>query len=186
MNQLSTARMPPAALSQRTVLVRWSPPCGDWAAGGLLTRARGVDRTAPHTGGAADPARAGPPCAIAARARQPEMPRAGPGRNARAQLLCGAPGAWLWPDRPPSALLTRAHAVSAFQPQIQPVRNADFIIPIDIDGTSRDVYVLKRPHVDEFMRRMGELFEVVVFTASLSKVRVVGEGLRRGPSQRAH
>ena len=66
------------------------------------------------------------------------------------------------------------------------MRNADFIIPIDIDGTSRDVYVLKRPHVDEFMRRMGELFEVVVFTASLSKVRVVGEGLRRDPSQRAH
>ncbi|XP_067843084.1 carboxy-terminal domain RNA polymerase II polypeptide A small phosphatase 1-like isoform X1 [Heptranchias perlo] len=31
------------------------------------------------------------------------------------------------------------------------------------------VYVLKRPHVDEFLRRMGELFECVLFTASLSK-----------------
>ena len=34
------------------------------------------------------------------------------------------------------------------------------------------VYVLKRPHVDEFLKRMGELFECVLFTASLSKVRM--------------
>ena len=53
---------------------------------------------------------------------------------------------------------------------LQPVRNADFIIPVDIDGIMRDVYVLKRPHVDEFLRRMGELYEIVVFTASLAKV----------------
>lgn len=32
------------------------------------------------------------------------------------------------------------------------------------------VYVLKRPHVDEFLKRMGELFECVLFTASLAKV----------------
>ena len=32
------------------------------------------------------------------------------------------------------------------------------------------VYVLKRPHVDEFLQRVGELFECVLFTASLSKV----------------
>jgi len=31
------------------------------------------------------------------------------------------------------------------------------------------VYVAKRPYVDEFMKRMGELYEVVVFTASLAK-----------------
>ncbi|EAW97081.1 CTD (carboxy-terminal domain, RNA polymerase II, polypeptide A) small phosphatase 2, isoform CRA_a, partial [Homo sapiens] len=31
------------------------------------------------------------------------------------------------------------------------------------------VYVLKRPYVDEFLRRMGELFECVLFTASLAK-----------------
>lgn len=31
------------------------------------------------------------------------------------------------------------------------------------------VYVLKRPHVDEFLKRMGELFECVLFTASLAK-----------------
>jgi len=32
-----------------------------------------------------------------------------------------------------------------------------------------DVYVIKRPWVDKFMEAMGELYEVVVFTASLAK-----------------
>lgn len=32
-----------------------------------------------------------------------------------------------------------------------------------------DVYVIKRPWVDKFMEQMGELYEVVVFTASLAK-----------------
>ena len=32
------------------------------------------------------------------------------------------------------------------------------------------VYVMKRPHVDEFLEKMAELFECVLFTASLGKV----------------
>ena len=32
------------------------------------------------------------------------------------------------------------------------------------------VYVLKRPHVDEFLQRVGQLYECVLFTASLAKV----------------
>ncbi|XP_038609073.1 carboxy-terminal domain RNA polymerase II polypeptide A small phosphatase 2 isoform X1 [Tachyglossus aculeatus] len=51
----------------------------------------------------------------------------------------------------------------------KPVNNADFIVPVEIEGTTHQVYVLKRPHVDEFLRRMGELFECVLFTASLAK-----------------
>lgn len=34
------------------------------------------------------------------------------------------------------------------------------------------MYVIKRPGVDQFMKRVGELYEVVVFTASVSKVRI--------------
>ncbi|XP_043077063.1 CTD small phosphatase-like protein isoform X2 [Puntigrus tetrazona] len=51
----------------------------------------------------------------------------------------------------------------------KPISNADFIVPVEIDGTVHQVYVLKRPHVDEFLKRMGELFECVLFTASLAK-----------------
>ncbi|XP_068603925.1 CTD (carboxy-terminal domain, RNA polymerase II, polypeptide A) small phosphatase-like a isoform X1 [Brachionichthys hirsutus] len=51
----------------------------------------------------------------------------------------------------------------------KPISNADFIVPVEIDGTIHQVYVLKRPHVDEFLQRMGALFECVLFTASLAK-----------------
>lgn len=51
----------------------------------------------------------------------------------------------------------------------QPIANADFIVPVEIDGTVHQVYVLKRPHVDEFLKKMGELYECVLFTASLAK-----------------
>lgn len=62
----------------------------------------------------------------------------------------------------------------------QPVPNPDFIVPIEIDGKIHHVYVLKRPHVDQFLERVGELFEVVLFTASLSKVRTQKQGRRAG------
>ncbi|KAK9739209.1 NLI interacting factor-like phosphatase [Popillia japonica] len=51
----------------------------------------------------------------------------------------------------------------------KPINNADFVVPVEIDGTVHQVYVLKRPHVDEFLKRMGELYECVLFTASLAK-----------------
>ncbi|XP_051543722.1 CTD small phosphatase-like protein isoform X2 [Myxocyprinus asiaticus] len=51
----------------------------------------------------------------------------------------------------------------------KPISNADFIVPVEIDGTVHQVYVLKRPHVDEFLQKMGKLFECVLFTASLAK-----------------
>lgn len=43
------------------------------------------------------------------------------------------------------------------------------MVPVEIDGIFHNVYVIKRPGVDEFMRIMGEHFEIVVFTASLAK-----------------
>ncbi|KAG1678280.1 hypothetical protein FOA52_013901 [Chlamydomonas sp. UWO 241] len=41
----------------------------------------------------------------------------------------------------------------------KPVPNPDFIIPVDIDGKSVDVFVLKRPWCDHFLARMGEMYE---------------------------
>ncbi|WEW58296.1 NLI interacting factor-like phosphatase [Emydomyces testavorans] len=46
---------------------------------------------------------------------------------------------------------------------------ADFTIPVEIEGQYHNIYVIKRPGVDYFMKRVGELYEVVVFTASVSK-----------------
>ncbi|XP_078282381.1 CTD (carboxy-terminal domain, RNA polymerase II, polypeptide A) small phosphatase-like a isoform X1 [Rhinoraja longicauda] len=51
----------------------------------------------------------------------------------------------------------------------KPINNADFIVPVEIDGTVHQVYVLKRPHVDLFLQKMGQLFECILFTASLAK-----------------
>lgn len=51
----------------------------------------------------------------------------------------------------------------------RPVPNPDFVIPVEIDGRVVDVYVIKRPYVDEFLKAVGPRFEVVVFTASLGK-----------------
>ncbi|WFC99148.1 protein-serine/threonine phosphatase [Malassezia yamatoensis] len=49
------------------------------------------------------------------------------------------------------------------------VPNADFIVPVEIDNVVHNVHVIKRPGVDEFLRHMGQLYEVVIFTASLNK-----------------
>ncbi|KAJ1931593.1 hypothetical protein GGF37_007342 [Kickxella alabastrina] len=48
------------------------------------------------------------------------------------------------------------------------VEHPDFIVPVVLDGQEHSVYVVKRPGVDEFMRVMGQYYEIVVFTASLS------------------
>ncbi|KAH0542634.1 hypothetical protein FGG08_002957 [Glutinoglossum americanum] len=59
------------------------------------------------------------------------------------------------------------------------LHQADFTIPVEIEGQYHNVYVIKRPGVDQFMKRVGELYEVVVFTASVSKdLSQVGRDLR--------
>jgi len=54
---------------------------------------------------------------------------------------------------------------SSFKPIPQP----DFIVPVEIEFHWHHFHVLKRPGVDDFLKRMGEIYEIVVFTASLSK-----------------
>jgi len=51
----------------------------------------------------------------------------------------------------------------------KPVESCDFVIPVEIEEHVHQVYVCKRPHVDEFMKRCGEIYEIVIFTASLAK-----------------
>lgn len=42
----------------------------------------------------------------------------------------------------------------------KPVPSPDYIIPVEIEGRIVDVYVLKRPFVDHFLRAVGQRFEV--------------------------
>ena len=65
------------------------------------------------------------------------------------------------------------HADGHFDAVLQAVPSPDYIVPVEIESYWHNFYVLKRPGVDEFLRRMGEVYEVVVFTASLSKVRLL-------------
>ncbi|KAK9461103.1 HAD-like domain-containing protein [Lipomyces oligophaga] len=58
---------------------------------------------------------------------------------------------------------TLVHSSFKYLPQ------ADFVIPVEIEGQYHNVYVIKRPGVDEFMRQVGLMYEIVVFTASVSK-----------------
>ncbi|KAI0730314.1 NIF-domain-containing protein [Fomitopsis betulina] len=52
---------------------------------------------------------------------------------------------------------------------LKPVPSPDYIVPVEIESFWHNFYVLKRPGVDRFLEQMGEIYEVVVFTASLSK-----------------
>ncbi|EJS42762.1 psr2p [Saccharomyces arboricola H-6] len=49
------------------------------------------------------------------------------------------------------------------------MHTADFVLPVEIDDQVHNVYVIKRPGVDEFLHRVSQLYEVVVFTASVSR-----------------
>ncbi|CAL1706596.1 unnamed protein product [Somion occarium] len=49
------------------------------------------------------------------------------------------------------------------------IQQADYVVPVEIEYHWHNVYVIKRPGVDSFLKKMGEIYEVVVFTASLSK-----------------
>lgn len=53
---------------------------------------------------------------------------------------------------------------------IKSISQADYVVPVEIEYNWHNVYVIKRPGVDNFLKKMGEIYEVVVFTASLSKV----------------
>lgn len=45
----------------------------------------------------------------------------------------------------------------------------DIVLPVDIDGRICNVYVLVRPGCVRFLNEMAKYYEVVIFTASLSK-----------------
>ena len=48
-------------------------------------------------------------------------------------------------------------------------RYPDITLNIKLNGLDKDIYVLKRPHVDEFLKELSNIFEIVTFTASISQ-----------------
>ena len=60
--------------------------------------------------------------------------------------------------------------IGASRLTVQMLPSADYIVPVEIESQTHNVYVIKRPGVDHFLTEMGKIYEVVVFTASLSKV----------------
>ena len=48
-------------------------------------------------------------------------------------------------------------------------RKSDIILNISIDGKNHTIYVLKRPNLDNFFKEISELFEIFIFTASISE-----------------
>ena len=48
-------------------------------------------------------------------------------------------------------------------------RYPDITLNIKLNGLDKDIYVLKRPHVDEFLKELSNIFEIITFTASISQ-----------------
>ena len=70
-------------------------------------------------------------------------------------------------------LSVQYRAVMSLKSRTQSIQQADYVVPVEIEYHWHNVYVIKRPGVDNFLKKMGEIYEIVVFTASLSKVSVI-------------
>ena len=55
---------------------------------------------------------------------------------------------------------------SQFQPFDIP---SDIILKIELENEFHDIHVMVRPGVSEFLKNMGKIYEIVIFTASVSK-----------------
>ena len=51
----------------------------------------------------------------------------------------------------------------------KPIDNPDIILPVEIEGNICNIFILVRPGVSSFLKRMHKHYELVIFTASLSK-----------------
>jgi len=75
----------------------------------------------------------------------------------------------LGPDEPKKKTLVLDLDETLVHSSFKPIPDPDFVMSIELENVIHKVYVRKRPGVDNFLRVVGEKFEVVVFTASLAK-----------------
>ena len=45
----------------------------------------------------------------------------------------------------------------------------DIFLPINFNGNKHKVYVLKRPHLEEFLEEMSKVYNIIIFTASVKE-----------------
>jgi RNA polymerase II subunit A small phosphatase-like protein len=64
---------------------------------------------------------------------------------------------------------TLVHSVGGVGSNPGTPSQSDFTIKVPQINSSHDVHVMVRPHVEEFLERMSKRFELVIFTASISK-----------------
>lgn len=57
---------------------------------------------------------------------------------------------------------------SSFKPPPLPMK-PDIILPVEIEGQVCKVFVLVRPGTEFFLQRLSKVYELVIYTASLSK-----------------
>ena len=50
-----------------------------------------------------------------------------------------------------------------------PFQNNDIILEVDFDGVLYNIYVLVRPYAEDFLKNISKYFEIIIFTASISK-----------------
>ncbi|KAH0827837.1 NIF-domain-containing protein [Lanmaoa asiatica] len=86
-----------------------------------------------------------------------------------ALIMNGGAGIPIGPDGTPRPLLPPIAPHHAGPQIFKSIQHADYVVPVEIEYHWHNVYVIKRPGVDNFLKKMGEIYEVVVFTASLSK-----------------
>ena len=48
-------------------------------------------------------------------------------------------------------------------------RKSDIILQINLEGKNHTIHVLKRPNLDYFLKKVSELFNIVIFTASIKE-----------------
>lgn len=57
---------------------------------------------------------------------------------------------------------------SSFKPPPHPYK-ADIVLPVEIEGQICKVYVMVRPGTEFFLQRLAKCYELLIYTASLSK-----------------
>ncbi len=50
--------------------------------------------------------------------------------------------------------------------------SADIVLKIHLENQIHDIFVLIRPGVEEFLEKLAQCYELVIFTASLSQVKI--------------